>query len=115
MRPLVVGAGPVGLGAALFLAKQGRPPRVIEMREEPSRESKALAVNPRTLEILETMGITRRMLELGSPIYGVRFHRRGRTVGTLSFAGIHPDYPFMLAPTGDHRTAVGPGPGSGRR
>ena len=64
-RPLVVGAGPVRLGAALFLAKQGRPPRVIEMREEPSWESKALAVNPRTLEYLETMGITRRMLELG--------------------------------------------------
>jgi 2-polyprenyl-6-methoxyphenol hydroxylase-like FAD-dependent oxidoreductase len=37
------------------------------------------------------------MLELGSPIHGVRFHRRGRVVASLSLAGIHPRYPFMLA------------------
>jgi NADPH-dependent 2,4-dienoyl-CoA reductase/sulfur reductase-like enzyme len=52
-RPMVVGAGPVGLGAALFLAKQGRATRVVEMRGEPSQQSRALAVNPRTLDLLE--------------------------------------------------------------
>src|SRR5262245_48299766 len=79
-RPLVVGAGPVGLGAALFLARQGRVPRVVEMRDQPSRQSKALAVNPRTLEILEPTGVTRRMLEMGSPIHGLRIHRRGQVI-----------------------------------
>lgn len=96
-QPLVVGAGPVGLAAALFLARQGRPPRVVEMRVEPSLNSKALAVNPRTLEILAPTGVTRQMLELGTPIRGVRFHRRGSVVAAPSFAGIHPTYPFMLA------------------
>ena len=96
-QPLVAGAGPIGLGTALFLARQGRAPRVVEMRDEPSRQSSALALNPRTLDILGPTGLSRRMLELGLPIRGVRFCRRGRAVAALSFAGIHPNYPFMLA------------------
>jgi 2-polyprenyl-6-methoxyphenol hydroxylase-like FAD-dependent oxidoreductase len=95
--PLVVGAGPVGLGAALFLARQGRAPRIVEMRDAPSQQSKALAVNPRTLDILEPSGVTRQMLDLGSPIYGVHVHRRGQIIAAPSLAGIHPKYPFMLA------------------
>jgi 2-polyprenyl-6-methoxyphenol hydroxylase-like FAD-dependent oxidoreductase len=95
--PIIAGASPVGLGAALFLARQGRSTRLVDMREEPVTESKALAVNPRTLSILEPTDITRQMLELGSPIHGVQFHRSDRIVAALSLANIHPKYPFMLA------------------
>jgi hypothetical protein len=35
------------------------------------------------------------MLELGLPIHGVRFYRRGRVFAALSLADIHPKYPFM--------------------
>lgn len=59
-RPPVAGAGPVGLAAAPLVARQSQIPRVIEMLDEPSRQSKAFAVNPRTLEILEPTGVTRR-------------------------------------------------------
>ena len=96
-QPVIVGAGPVGLGAALFLARQGRIARVVEMRDEPSPESRALAVNPRTLDILEPTGVTSRMLERGSRICGVHFYLHGRIVARLSFTGMHPRYPFMLA------------------
>lgn len=96
-QPLIVGAGPVGLGAALFLAMQGRAPRLIEKRHSPSQRSKALAVNPRTLEILESSGVTQRILALGKPIRGAHFHQRGRRIATLSFAEIHPKYPFLVA------------------
>ena len=95
--PIIAGAGPVGLGAALFLARQGRSTRLVEMRDEPATESRALAVNPRTLTILEPTDITRQMLELGIPIHGVQFHRSDRVIAALSLAGIHPKYPFMLA------------------
>lgn len=95
-RPLVVGAGPVGLGAALSLTRQDQAPRVVEQRTEPTRESRALAINPRTLSLLESTDVTRRMLKLGKPIRGTRFYRRGRVIGELSFAGAHPRYPFML-------------------
>jgi 2-polyprenyl-6-methoxyphenol hydroxylase-like FAD-dependent oxidoreductase len=96
-RPIIAGAGPVGLGAALFLARQGRATRVVEILDESVPQSKALAVNPRTLSLLEPTGVTKQMLERGSPIHGVQFHRSGRVAAVLSFAGIHPRYPFMLA------------------
>jgi 3-(3-hydroxy-phenyl)propionate hydroxylase len=87
----------VGLSAALFLERQGLSPRVVEKLDDPVRESKALAVNPRTLEILEEAGLTKRMLEIGLPIREALLHRRGRVVSTISFTGIHHCYPFMLA------------------
>ena len=74
-QPIIVGAGPVGLGAALFLGRQGRVARVVEMRDEPSQQSRALAVNPRTLDILERTGVTSRMLARGLRIHRVRFYR----------------------------------------
>ena len=95
--PIIVGAGPAGLSAALFLARRGCAARLIEAREKPSRESRALVVNPRTLTLLEPTGVTSEMLAIGSPIHGVQFYRSGRVAGKLSFAGIHPKFPFMLA------------------
>ena len=74
-QPVIVGAGPDGLGAAQFLARQGRVARVVETRDEPSQQSRALAVNPRRLDILERTGVKSRRLERGSQIHGVRFYR----------------------------------------
>jgi len=96
-RPLVVGAGPVGVACALFLARRGIAARVVERRLEPSRRSKALAVNPRSLELLEASGVTARLLELGRPIRGAVFHGDGGVLGELPLAGAHPRYPFLLA------------------
>lgn len=80
----------------MFLARQGCTTRLVEIRDEPARQSRALAVNPRTLTLLQPSGVTDQMLELGSPIRGVQFHRSGRVAAALSFAGVHPKYPFML-------------------
>jgi 2-polyprenyl-6-methoxyphenol hydroxylase-like FAD-dependent oxidoreductase len=95
--PLIVGAGPVGLAAALFLGRHGRVPRIVEMRDAPRRESRALAVNPRTLDILESSGLAKEMLQRGTPIKSVCFYRGHHAIGRLSFARVHPRYPFMLA------------------
>jgi 2-polyprenyl-6-methoxyphenol hydroxylase-like FAD-dependent oxidoreductase len=67
------------------------------MRDQPSQQSRALAVNPRTLDTLEPTGVTSRMLERGSRIHGVHFYRHGRIIAALAFGGMHPRYPFMLA------------------
>lgn len=97
MEPIIVGAGPVGLAAAVFLTRNGRGVRLVEKRHESSRESRALAVNPRTLELLEPTGVTATMLEKGLKIRGVHFWQDAHQIGTLTLEGVHPTYPFMLA------------------
>jgi 2-polyprenyl-6-methoxyphenol hydroxylase-like FAD-dependent oxidoreductase len=96
-RPLIVGAGPVGLAAAVFLSREGIGTRVVEMRDEPSSQSKALAVNPRTLEILEGVGVTDRMLAIGLKVPGACLWRRDRLAATIDFARLKGKYRFMLA------------------
>jgi 2-polyprenyl-6-methoxyphenol hydroxylase-like FAD-dependent oxidoreductase len=95
--PLIIGAGPVGLAAALFLERAGTPVRIVDRASFGSRESRALAVNPRTLEILEPTGVTARMLEEGLVIRGVRFATAKRTVAEIRFQNVEHRFPFMLA------------------
>jgi 2-polyprenyl-6-methoxyphenol hydroxylase-like FAD-dependent oxidoreductase len=95
--PLIVGAGPVGISAALFLTQAGLPTRIIEVKEEASHHSKALAVNPRTLELLEPTGVTEKMLSNGLRIRGGRFWKDDKPVADIMFDRLHHKYPFMLA------------------
>lgn len=74
---MIAGAGPTGLAAALFLARRGVAVRIIDKAAAPSRNSKALAVNPRTQELLEESGVTARMLAEGWTIRSVTLHRPG--------------------------------------
>ena len=95
--PLIVGAGPVGLSAALFLADQGLRVRLIDKAPARDSHSRALAVNPRTLELLEPTGVTERMLSVGMRIGTANFWRNGRIEQQINFDHIHPRYPWMLA------------------
>ena len=54
---LVVGAGPAGLLSALMLARAGVRSIIVERRLERLSAPKAHAVNPRTLEICERLGV----------------------------------------------------------
>ncbi len=55
---LIVGAGPVGLTAALELARRGIPARIIDNNAmSPLNESRALAVNQRTMDLLAPSGV----------------------------------------------------------
>src|SRR5215813_8150369 len=57
VRVLMVGAGPVGLMAALLLAKGGVRTLVVDRRDGPHRAPQAHVVNPRTLEICRAAGV----------------------------------------------------------
>jgi 2-polyprenyl-6-methoxyphenol hydroxylase-like FAD-dependent oxidoreductase len=95
-RPLIVGAGPTGKGAALFLARAGIATRVIDVATEPARQSKALAVNPRSLELLEPTGVTEQMLSIGLPMRRARLHN-GPQIVDITFDELPSKYKFMLA------------------
>lgn len=59
---LVVGAGPTGLMAGLVLTRRGVPVVVVDQKEGPTRESRALAVQARTMEIYDQLGLADQVL-----------------------------------------------------
>lgn len=54
---LVVGAGPTGLALACQLARFGVRFRIIDKQPDRARESRALGVQARSLEVLQTLGL----------------------------------------------------------
>ncbi|MGY5775484.1 FAD-dependent oxidoreductase [Rhizobium sp. LEGMi135b] len=61
---LIVGAGPVGLTAALELARRGFSPRIVDdgIGQTPLEESRALGVNARTLTLLSPSSVAERII-----------------------------------------------------
>lgn len=99
-RPLIVGAGPTGLAAALFLARMGVICRIIDEASEPVSTSKALGVNPRTLAILKGTGLSERIMDEGRRISSLYAHVHGRPVATIAFdfAAMGSPYPMVVLP-----------------
>jgi 2-polyprenyl-6-methoxyphenol hydroxylase-like FAD-dependent oxidoreductase len=93
----VVGAGPVGLAAAVELTRLGATVRVVEQRPSRSPESRALAVNPRTLELLEAAQVTPRLIAAGVRLRGLTIFTRGRAVARVDISRIRHRYNFMLS------------------
>ena len=65
---LIVGAGPAGLTLALDLARRGIPFRLIDAAETPFAGSRGKGIQPRTLEILEDLGLIETILAAGALI-----------------------------------------------
>ncbi|MBA3832112.1 MAG: FAD-dependent monooxygenase [Chthoniobacterales bacterium] len=94
---LVIGAGPVGLTMACELARHGARCRIIDRAPEPSQTSRALAIFPRTLEILETMGVVEPFLDGGLPLHGLSLHHGAEQIGQVDFNSVASPFPFALA------------------
>ncbi|TDQ53449.1 FAD-dependent monooxygenase [Actinorugispora endophytica] len=95
---LVVGAGPTGLALAAQLAACGARFLIVDRATDPARESRALVVQPRTLEVLAGLGVTDALLARGNRAVGLRMHAGGRSVPLRLFDIGSSDtaYPFLL-------------------
>jgi 2-polyprenyl-6-methoxyphenol hydroxylase-like FAD-dependent oxidoreductase len=95
---LVVGAGPTGLALATQLAEYGTRFRIVDQALDRVHESRALAVQPRTLEVLARYGVTERLVERGNRGIRVRMHIGARTITVRLFDfGIEDTaYPYLL-------------------
>ena len=72
----IVGGGPVGLTAALGLARQGIASVLIEADDSVCSGSRAICISRRSLEIIERLGAVNAFLEKGLPWTGGRsFYR----------------------------------------
>ncbi|HET6992149.1 MAG TPA: FAD-dependent monooxygenase [Bacteroidia bacterium] len=93
---LIVGAGPSGLSVAIFLSELGYHPRIIDKKPVISDYSKALAVNPRTLEIFDEFNLTERFLQNGRKLIGVNFWKNEKFIFRNDFQKVKHKYPFLL-------------------
>jgi 2-polyprenyl-6-methoxyphenol hydroxylase-like FAD-dependent oxidoreductase len=92
---LIVGAGPVGLFLANECARRGLRSRIIEAKASQSVHSKALAIFPRTLEILDMAGLVGPFLENANRVTSVAVIAHDRKLAHMRFAPEQSPYPFV--------------------
>ena len=96
---LIVGAGPTGLMLANQFARRGVRYLLIDRHGGPARETRALGVQARTLEIYQKLGIIERALELGKPGHGANLWANGVLKGHVPLGdagGEITPYPYIL-------------------
>ena len=81
---LVIGAGPVGLTAAIELRRRGIDCRVVDRLPERLPFAKAVGIQPRTLEIWQSMGLVREALDAAAPLHGQLVYVNGEQVARIT-------------------------------
>ncbi|WP_257142225.1 FAD-dependent monooxygenase [Streptomyces sp. sk226] len=88
---LVVGAGPTGLVLACDLARRGIAVRIVDRSPVPPRTSRAKGPNPRSLEILDDLGVAEAVLAAGSaPLPMLKYRDRAPVAQADPWAGSAP-------------------------
>jgi 2-polyprenyl-6-methoxyphenol hydroxylase-like FAD-dependent oxidoreductase len=103
---LIVGAGPTGLVLALWLTKLGIPVRIIDKVAASGTTSRALAVQARTLEYYQQIGLADLVVERGHKVAGLNLWVRSRRAARVPLAnlgqGLTP-FPFpVIFPQDEH-------------
>ena len=96
---LIVGAGPVGLAMACELLRHGVRCRILDQQSAPVQTSRALAVQARTLEVFENMGVIDRILAVGTKARGLTIYDGDKILLHMSLQHIRKEeslYPFLL-------------------
>jgi 2-polyprenyl-6-methoxyphenol hydroxylase-like FAD-dependent oxidoreductase len=93
---LVVGAGPTGITLAASLIAHGLRAVVVEKLPAGANTSRAAAVNARTLEVLEDLDVTPRMVKAG--LIAPRFTMRegSRPLISVDFSQLPTEHPYTL-------------------
>lgn len=96
---VIIGAGPGGLTLALTLAQFGIKPIIVEKKKKKSLFTKALSMQPRTLEIMDSLSILRHFLDKGNQIKKNNFHVNGSYVGVIDFEKLPSKCNYLLSIT----------------
>jgi 2-polyprenyl-6-methoxyphenol hydroxylase-like FAD-dependent oxidoreductase len=92
---VVVGAGPVGLAVAVGLRLHGHDVVVVDQQAEGTNTSRACVIHPRTLEVLEELGVTDRLVELGLELQDFAIRAGDQELVPVGFADLPTAYPFV--------------------
>ncbi|MFG2617679.1 FAD-dependent monooxygenase [Streptomyces sp. NPDC048507] len=100
---LIVGAGPVGLTAAVELRRRGTGCRIVDRLPRRLPYAKAVGVQPRTLELWDRMGLVRAALDAAVPLYGQLAYADGVESGRLEMR-VPPGIPYGFAALPQYET-----------
>jgi 2-polyprenyl-6-methoxyphenol hydroxylase-like FAD-dependent oxidoreductase len=89
---------PTGLALAGQLQAMGARVRIVDRQADRVHESRALAIQPRTLEILRGLGVTEQLVDRGKPATRIELRAGGRRIEIPVFDIGAEDtaYPFLL-------------------
>src|ERR1700722_13610273 len=103
---LIVGAGPTGVALPLLLTHQRVNVRIIDKTAEPGTTSRALAVQARTLELYQQLGLAERVVAQGHKVPAVNLWAHGEPAARLRFDAVGKDltpYSFLeIFPQDEH-------------
>ena len=96
---LIIGAGPTGLVLALWLTRLGVRVRIVDKAAQPGTTSRALAVQARTLELYQQVGLADAVVARGWKTIAVNLWVAGKKVARAPIGSIGTDispFPFAL-------------------
>jgi 2-polyprenyl-6-methoxyphenol hydroxylase-like FAD-dependent oxidoreductase len=93
---LIVGAGPAGLTLAASLRQLGVDYVLVDRNRSVQPGSKAAAVQPRTLEYLERIGVSDKLVDAGVRSPGFSLHDREKTLLRAGFTDLDTPFPYVL-------------------
>ncbi|HET7736394.1 MAG TPA: FAD-dependent monooxygenase [Nocardioidaceae bacterium] len=93
---LVVGAGPTGLTLAIQLISRGVRTRVIDQDPGLPKLSRAIGIQPRTMETLDMMGVADRLLDIGHRGLRTSVYVGGRRRVGIDMTYADSEYAFVL-------------------
>jgi len=94
---IVIGAGPVGMLAALLSAQQGLSVLLLEQSVKRHIQSRANGITPSSLEILSQLGLAEVFIEHGVAVRVSEAYGWSMRLGRIDFAGLQSDFPFVLS------------------
>jgi 2-polyprenyl-6-methoxyphenol hydroxylase-like FAD-dependent oxidoreductase len=96
---VIVGAGPSGLMMAAQLLRFGIQPIIIDSKTEITKESRALAVQARSLEVLRQMGLDEIALKEGNVAKGLILHQDTEEIAQIDLSNLGEGksaFPYVL-------------------
>jgi 2-polyprenyl-6-methoxyphenol hydroxylase-like FAD-dependent oxidoreductase len=93
---LIIGAGPTGLTAAIALAQQGLRTIVLEAQASGQNTSRAAVIHAHTLEKLDSLDVTRRLVAQGLQSQQFTIRDRDRVLVPVRFDRLQTPHPYTL-------------------
>ena len=93
---VIVGAGPTGLTMAIELPRRSVAVRIVDAAAAPTTETRALGVQPRTLELFDNLGLAEAAVAGGVPVTEFNVFSEGKRFLHIDIHDLATPHPYLL-------------------